>query len=116
MIKLFANPFPTRCSVKAQAKKVLEEAAELFNEVEMVRKHPELDYNLVWLEDEAADVITAALNLVWCMWRTQFEDFSEAELQATMRDAMERCAQRNKTRGRIRMDAVRGMYGDSPTL
>ena len=113
MIKLFAVPFPTRCSVKAQAKKVLEEAAELYSATE---SHIRTRRNMSAIEDEAADVITAAINLVWCVWRTQDEDFSERELQATMRDAMERCAEKNKTRGRIRADAVRGMYGDSPTL
>ena len=115
MIKLVANPFPARCSVKAQAKKVLEEAAELYGTAEEHIKAPKAR-RMGKLEDEAADVITAAINLVWRVWRTQFEDFSEAELQATMRDAMERCAERNKTRGRIRADAVRGMYGDSPSL
>lgn len=115
MIKLVANPFPTGCSVKAQAKKVLEEAAELYSTAEDHIKTPK-GRSMGKLEDEAADVITAAINLVWRVWRTQFEDFSEAELQATMRDAMVRCAQRNKTRGRIRADAVRGMYGDSPSL
>lgn len=115
MIKLVANPFPTRCSVKAQAKKVLEEAAELYGTAEDHIKAPK-GQRMGTLENEAADVITAALNLVWCVWRTQDEEFSETELQATMRDAMERCAQRNKTRGRIRAEAVRGMYGDSPSL
>lgn len=113
MIKLVAVPFPTRCSVKAQVKKVLEEGAELYSATE---SHIKTRRNMSAIEDEAADVITAAINLVWCVWRTQDEDFSEAELQMTMRDAMERCAERNKTRGRIRADAVRGMYGDSPSL
>lgn len=113
MIKLVANPFPTGCSVKAQTKKVLEEVAELYSATE---SHIKTRRNMSAIEDEAADVITAAINLVWCVWRTQDEDFSERELQATMRDAMERCEQRNKTRGRIRADAVRGMYGDSPSL
>lgn len=99
-MRLELVPFETRCSLKAQAKKVLEEAAELFNEVEMVRKHPELDYNLVWLEDEAADVITAALNLVWLAWRKEEGEFGLADLEDTMAWAMERCRQRNEDRGR----------------
>ena len=100
--KLELAPFPVHCSLKAQSKKVLEEAAELFNEVEMVRKHPELDYNLVWLEDEAADVITAALNLVWLAWRKEEGEFSIADLQDTMAYAMDRCYRRNEARGRCR--------------
>lgn len=100
-MRLELVPFETRCSLKAQSKKVLEEAAELFNEAEMIRKHPELDYNLVWLEDEAADVITAALNLVWLAWRKEEGDFSIADLQDTMAWAMERCRQRNEDRGRL---------------
>lgn len=98
--KLGLAPFPVHCSLKAQSKKVLEEAAELFNEVEMVRKHPDLDYNLVWLEDEAADVITAALNLVWLAWRKEEGEFSIADLEDTMAWAMERCRQKNEDRGR----------------
>ena len=99
-MRLELVPFETRCSLKAQAKKVLEEAAELFNEVEMVRKHPELDYNLVWLEDEAADVIMATVNLVWLAWRKEEGEFGLADLEDTMAWAMERCRQRNEDRGR----------------
>ena len=99
-MRLELVPFETRCSLKAQAKKVLEEAAELYNEAEMIRKHPELDYNLVWLEDEAADVITAVLNLVWLAWRKEEGEFGLADLEDTMAWAMERCRQRNEDRGR----------------
>ena len=99
-MRLELVPFETRCSLKEQAKKVLEEAAELFNEAEMIRKHPELDYNLVWLEDEAADVITAVLNLVWLAWRKEEGEFGLADLEDTMAWAMERCRQRNEDRGR----------------
>ena len=100
VVTLGLAPFETHCSMKEQANKVLEEASELHAEEEMVRKHPELDYNLAWLEDEAADVITAALNLVWLAWRKEEGEFSIADLQDTMAWAMLRCYQRNEEKGR----------------
>ena len=102
IVRLELAPFPVHCSLKAQSKKVLEEAAELYNEAEMIRKHPELDYNLVWLEDEAADVITAVLNLVWLAWRKEEGEFGLADLEDTMAYAMDRCCRRNESRGRYR--------------
>ena len=98
-MRLELAPFETHCSMKEQGWKVLEEAAELFNEAEMVRKHPELDYNLVWLEDEAADVIMATVNLVWLAWRKEEGEFGLADLEDTMAWAMERCRQKNEDKG-----------------
>ena len=99
-MRLELAPFPVHCSLKAQSKKVLEEAAELFNETEMIRKHPELGYNIAWLEDEAADVIMATVNLVWLAWRKEEGEFGIADLEDTMAWAMERCRQKNEDRGR----------------
>lgn len=95
-----AYPFETRCSLKEQADKVLEEAAELFNEAERSRKRHGEDYNVTWLEDEAADVITATLNLVWLVWRKEEGEFGLADLEDTMAWAMERCRDKNERRGR----------------
>lgn len=99
-MRLELVPFETRCSLKAQAKKVLEEAAELFNEAEIRTKHPDLENHLSWLEDEAADVIMATVNLVWLAWRKEEGEFGLADLEDTMAWAMERCRQRNEDRGR----------------
>ena len=99
-MRLELAPFETRCSLKAQAKKVLEEAAELFNEVELSRKMRGEDYNIAWLEDEAADVIMATVNLVWLAWRKEEGEFGIADLEDTMAWAMERCRQKNEDRGR----------------
>lgn len=93
-------PFETRCSLKEQANKVLEEAAELYNEAERSRNMHGEDYNVTWLEDEAADVITATLNLVWLVWRKEEGEFGLADLEDTMAWAMERCWDKNERRGR----------------
>ena len=100
-MKMQVDTFKVHCSIKAQSKKVLEEAAEVYNEAEMARKHPDLDYNLAWLEDEVADVITAAVNLVWLARRKDEGEFGIADLEDTMAAAMERCRHRNEAKGRL---------------
>lgn len=100
-MRLQVDAFKVHCSTKAQSKKVLEEAAEVYNEAEMARKHPDLDYNLVWLEDEVADVITAAVNLVWLARRKDDGGFDAADLEGVMAEAMERCRRRNEAKGRL---------------
>ena len=89
----------TGCSGKEQAMKVLEEAAEVFSAWEKIDLPPVhfgggiVQYGGVSpfgqnLADEIADVITAACNLA----RMYGLD---------MHAAMERCAERNRDRGRL---------------
>ena len=101
VVMLQVDAFKVHGSTKAQSKKVLEEAAEVYNEAEMARKHPDLDYNLVWLEDEVADVITAAVNLVWLARRKEDGGFGIDDLEDTMAHAMERCRHRNEAKCRL---------------
>ena len=83
-MRLQVDAFKVHCSTKAQSKKVLEEAAEVYNEAEMARKHPDLDYNLVWLARRKDD-----------------GGFDAADLEGVMAEAMERCRRRNEAKGRL---------------
>ena len=89
---------------KAQALKSLEEAAEVFaawqawnqwNAPDVEDEYPDIDlpdtmaFYRRYIEDECCDVITAVCNLLASMGVTD------------LREAMERCAERNRERGRL---------------
>lgn len=82
--RIVVYPFEARCSMKAQAKKVLEEACELYcAAVEGVGS----------VEEEAADLVTATTNLVG----------KQHDLpQEAINEAMELVRIKNETRGRYR--------------
>lgn len=91
--------FDTHCTGKEQAVKVLEEAAEAFGAWQTFRAvsllagmcladAESLENTEINLEDELADVITAACNLA-------------ERYNLDMKAAMERCEQRNHERGRL---------------
>lgn len=82
----------TACSGKEQAVKVLEEAAEVFSAWEKTEL-PVVQFGggspfMGELADEIADAITAACNLA-------------RMYKLDMHTAMERCAERNRDRGRL---------------
>lgn len=82
--RIVVYPFAAKCSDKAQAKKVLEEAAELYAAaVEGVGS----------IEEEAADIITATTNLVG-----KQHDFPAEAIN----EAMELVREKNEKRGRYR--------------
>lgn len=96
---LKVSTFGARCTDKEQAVKVLEEAAEAFDAWQVfdavstladkcLASAEFLENAEVGLEDEIADVITAACNLA-------------ARFNLDMKAAMERCEQRNRERGRL---------------
>lgn len=99
-IDLEIAPFVTHCSLKAQGKKVLEEAAELYAEVEHLHKNP--DSLTCWIEDEAADLITAVVNLVWLVCRKANKEYTEEDAAEVLNKALMLCYGRNKNRGRYR--------------
>lgn len=99
-ISLTVAPFPVHCSLKAQGKKVLEEAAELYAEVDELQKNP--DQLTCWLEDEAADLITATVNLLWLVGRKADREFTAEEVGRIANRALESCRDRNEKRGRYR--------------
>lgn len=72
---------------KDQAKKVLEEAAEVYAAWQDYDRTGTLDWMIV---DECADVIQASMNLIYALGYEPFE----IDL------AMERCLTRNQERGR----------------
>lgn len=74
---------------KAQALKVLEEAAEVFGAWQVYEKAGKGDVFRDVILDECADVIQATLNLVAALG---VEDF---------REWVDRCEQRQRERGRI---------------
>lgn len=82
------NTFPGPKPDKEQAVKVIEEAAEVYSAWEdwSSTEDPEL---VEFIVDECADLITAACNLLAA--------FGERD----MTGAMERCAERNRERGRM---------------
>ena len=85
-ITLNVTTWYTGCSGKEQAVKVLEEAAEMFAAWESAHETRKAVI-FTHLEDEIADVITAACNLA-----NMYDlDISEA---------MKRCVERNHERGR----------------
>lgn len=100
MISLELAPFVTHCSLKAQGKKVLEEAAELYAEVEHMHKNP--DSFTCWIEDEAADLITATVNLVWLVCRKANKEYTEEDAAEVLNKALRLCFERNRQRGRYR--------------
>jgi hypothetical protein len=76
-------------SDKAQALKVLEEAAEVFAAWQGYELDVAKAFGRLALVNELADVVQAAANLAWAIG---IED---------MREPMVRCEQRNRERGRI---------------
>lgn len=78
--------FPTAEVSKEQAKKILEEAAEVYAEWQI---YDEYQDNKIELLDECADLITAVCNLVQALG---YKDLVKS---------MERCKQRNVERGRL---------------
>lgn len=82
-VRTFENIQPD----KDQAKKVLEEAAELYGAWESLNKGESLDFEN--LEDEACDLLTATCNLLAA--------FGIRDIQ----DAMRRCEKRNTEKGRF---------------
>lgn len=85
-IALSVTTWYTGCSGKEQAVKVLEEAAEMFAAWESA--HVNLNTRMIThLEDEIADVITAACNLAY-------------KYDLDISEAMKRCVERNHERGR----------------
>lgn len=97
-ISLELAPFRVHCSLKAQGKKILEEAAELYAEVEHMHKNP--DSLTCWIEDEAADLITATVNLVYLVCRKANKEYTEEDAAEVLNKALLLCVGRNKQRGR----------------
>lgn len=99
-LQLEIATWDTECMGKEQAIKVLEEAAEVFSawEAAFAWGVPKTESNPYFevvhfeeiepLADEIADVITAACNLA-------------RKYGCDMHAAMERCAERNRERGRL---------------
>lgn len=74
---------------KAQALKPLEEAAEVFGAWQHWCKRDDSEIHKQSLVDECCDNITATCNLLDSLGVTD------------LREAMERCAERNRERGRL---------------
>lgn len=91
-----ATLFDIGGDLKDQAIKILEESAEVFGAVQLYTlaniKDSVEQVDLKWdILDEAADTIQATLNL---LYRLGFDKFD-------LREAMERCRERNEAKGRI---------------
>lgn len=81
--------------MKAQAKKVLEEAAEVYAawqdwECEGEEDCGRLNYKKEYILEEVADVIQAAMNMAYCLGYTHCD----------IEEAMKACQRKNKKRGR----------------
>lgn len=74
---------------KGQAKKVLEEAAELYGAWDIWRKNPEYGNDIQDIKDEACDLITAVSNLL--------RSIGVTDIQKDLRA----CEERNREKGRI---------------
>lgn len=98
-ITLAVHPFMVDCTEKEQACKVLEEAAEVFGAWQTLEENEIVDYHtdenglgvvlaIEDLSDEIADVIQAACNLA-------------ERYGIDVAEAMERCTERQRARGRL---------------
>ena len=81
--------FPHVKADKEQAKKILEESAEVYAAWELWNQRPWSESRTNALKDECADVITAVANMLAAIG---VEDFTEY---------MQACEQRNHARGRL---------------
>lgn len=80
--------------MKEQAKKILEEAAEVYAawqdwECEGEEDCGRLNYKKEYILEEVADVIQAAMNMAYCLGYTHYD----------IEEAMRSCQQKNKARG-----------------
>ena len=81
--------FPYAKADKEQAKKILEESAEVFGALQSLKEQPWSISRTEALRDECADVIQAVANMLAAIG---VEDFT---------GDMERCEARNRERGRL---------------
>ena len=81
--------FPHAKSDKEQAKKILEESAEVYAAWELWNQRPWSESRTNALKDECADAITAVANMLAALG---VDDFTEC---------MQACEARNRERGRL---------------